>query len=551
MSQGVYYSSANYTFRLPARQSISRIDLERLAGLVNKRNAQVESESGHLALVRRARDYAPRTAIQDAQGARSYADLLRQSAHISEKLLDGASDLAEARVAFLVERGFAYVAVQWGIWRAGGVAVPLCDGHPPAELEYHVTDSEARTVISAGAPGELLRKIAGQAGCRFMDLDDFDFDDLHDGETPDDLGDEGRLPRIAASRRAMILYTSGTTSRPKGVVSTHANIRAQIEMLVEAWKWKADDSILNVLPLHHVHGIVNVLLCALWSGATCEFLPRFDASAVWGRFATGSLSLFMAVPTIYVKLIAAWRSADDATRKTWSEACRGLRLMVSGSAALPVPVLESWRDISGHVLLERYGMTEIGMALSNPLDGERRAGCVGVPLPGVEVVLLDEAGDTVPAGAPGEIHVRGPAVFHEYWCRPEMTRDAFRGGWFRTGDVAIVEDGMYRILGRMSVDIIKSGGYKISALEIEDVLLRHEAICECAVVGGPDDEWGERVACAVVSDLGVSLEELRHWARDQLAPYKLPSLLMCVDELPRNALGKVTKPAVAELFSDG
>ena len=132
-----------------------------------------------------------------------------------------------------------------------------------------------------------------------------------------------------------------------------------------------------------------------------------------------------------------------------------------------------------------------------------------------------------------------------------MTRDAFRGGWFRTGDVAIVEDGMYRILGRMSVDIIKSGGYKISALEIEDVLLRHEAICECAVVGVPDDEWGERVACAVVSDLGVSLEELRHWARDQLAPYKLPSLLMCVDELPRNALGKVTKPAVAELFSDG
>jgi malonyl-CoA/methylmalonyl-CoA synthetase len=224
--------------------------------------------------------------------------------------------------------------------------------------------------------------------------------------------------------------------------------------------------------------------------------------------------------------------------------------MVSGSAALPVSTLERWKEISGHTLLERYGMTEIGMALSNPLRGERVPGSVGKPLPRVEVQLVGENGELVAPGTPGEIEVRGPSVFAEYWGKPDATRDAFREGWFRTGDTAIVENGVYRILGRTNIDILKTGGHKVSALEIEEALREHPAVAECAVVGIPDPEWGERVAAAVVlkGDDALDLQSLRAWARELLAPHKLPSRLLVLDALPRNAMGKTVKPAIAALL---
>jgi malonyl-CoA/methylmalonyl-CoA synthetase len=351
----------------------------------------------------------------------------------------------------------------------------------------------------------------------------------------------------------MMVYTSGTTGKPKGVVTTHANLRAQITALIEALGWTEDDRILLVLPLHHVHGIVNVVCSSLRAGAVCEMLPRFDAEETWARIASGRLTLFMAVPTIYRRLIAAWEAARPERRTAMSEGCRRMRLMVSGSAALPVRTLERWREISGHTLLERYGMTELGMALSNPLHGERRPGYVGAPLPGVLARLVDEAGAPVADGAPGEIEVRGPNVFLEYWRRPDATRDAFRDGWFRTGDTAVVEDGYYRILGRSSVDIIKTGGFKVSALEIEEELRTHPAVAECAVVGVDDPDWGERICAAVELRDGGALElgELQGWAKERLAPYKVPRALRCVDALPRNAMGKVMKPEVAKLFGGG
>jgi malonyl-CoA/methylmalonyl-CoA synthetase len=226
--------------------------------------------------------------------------------------------------------------------------------------------------------------------------------------------------------------------------------------------------------------------------------------------------------------------------------------MVSGSAALPVPTLERWEEITGHRLLERYGMTEIGMALSNPLRGERRSGYVGGPLPGVEVRLADEVDRIVAPGTPGHIQVRGPTVFERYWRRPEETAAAFtRDGWFRTGDEAVMEDDAYRILGRSSVDILKTGGEKISALEIEDVLRSHDAVLDCAVVGVPDALWGDRVCAAVVPRLerSISAEELRTFLKARLAPYKVPKEIALVGELPRNAMGKVTKPTIRELFA--
>jgi malonyl-CoA/methylmalonyl-CoA synthetase len=489
-------------------------------------------------IVARAEAAAGRTCVVADGRSYTYAELLDASARVAAALLDGRGDLEGARVAFLAPPGWDYVAVQWGVWRAGGVAVPLAVSHPEAELEYVVLDADAEIVVAHPDLAGALRGVAERNGRRFL-------------LTEEALGaDPGPLPSVAEERPALIIYTSGTTGRPKGVVTTHANLRAQVTTLVDAWGWTADDRTLLVLPLHHVHGIVNVLSCALWSGATCEIIPRFDADETWRVIESGRLTLFMAVPTVYRRLIAAYDEADEERRARMVAGCRRMRLMVSGSAALPVQMLERWREISGHTLLERYGMTEIGMGLSNPLHGERRPGSVGMPLPGVEARVVDDEGHAVPPGTPGDLEIRGPSVFAEYWRRPEATAEAFRDGWFRTGDVAVVEDGYYRLLGRRSVDIIKTGGFKVSALEIEEVLREHPAIGECAVVGIDDEEWGERVCLAVeaTGDL-PPLAELQAWARQHLAPYKLPRDLRLVDSLPRNAMGKVVKPEVAKLFT--
>ena len=358
------------------------------------------------------------------------------------------------------------------------------------------------------------------------------------------------MPVILPERRAMILYTSGTTNLPKGVVSTHANLNAQISTLVVAWQWSESDHTLCILPLHHVHGIINVVSCALWSGAPVEFLPSFSAEAVFAAFEKGLINVFMAVPTIYFKLIAHWESLPSEQQQQLSNTLAKFRLMVSGSAALPVSVMEKWKDISGHTLLERYGMTEIGMGISNPYEGERRAGHIGQPLPGVKVRLVDDQNQVLAAGNPGEIQIKGPSVFKEYWHKPEATQEAFtEDGWFKTGDVAIVDHGYYRILGRDSIDIIKSGGYKISALEIEEVLRTHPLIEDCGVVGIPDEEWGELVvAVLVVQEPGPDPSELKSWLREKLPAYKTPRHYKIVPELPRNAMGKVTKNDLKKLF---
>jgi malonyl-CoA/methylmalonyl-CoA synthetase len=480
-----------------------------------------------------------RTAIISDGRSHTYDELEDASRRVAGALLGDNEDLNQTRVAFLVSPGFLYAAVQRGIWRAGGVAVPLAVSHPAAELEYVIRDAGASVVVADAAFRDVAAPLARAARARFLPAEQAVRSAPSDG-----------LPHLGSSRRAMIIYTSGTTGRPKGVVTTHEIIGAQIASLVNAWGWSPSDHLLLVLPLHHVHGIINGLGCALAVRATCEMPARFDPEDVWQRLASGGISVFTAVPTIYHRLIASWDAAPVDVQRARSAGVRHMRLMMCGSAALPVQTLERWREISGHTLLERYGMTEIGMALSNPLDGERRAGFVGGPLPGVEVRLVDEAGGAVGEGTPGELEVRGPSVFHEYWQRADETQAAFRDGWFRTGDVAVVDDGSYRLLGRTSVDIIKTGGFKVSALEIEEVLRLHPAIAECAVVGVTDAEWGERVSAAVELHPGacLALPDLQEWARERLAPYKIPRALKPVSTLPRNAMGKVTKPEVAGLF---
>ena len=490
----------------------------------------------------KAKDYAQKIAIVSGGNQYSYQTLFEEATLFAKTLLGDAADLNQQRVAFMVDPGFDYVKVQWAIWLAGGVAVPLCLSHPIPSLQYVMEDTGASVIVSSNNYTSLLEPLTSAPGIRSFNVN----------ETYPSV--EMHLPEVDATRDAMILYTSGTTNKPKGVVTTHLTIDTQIDSLLNAWSWDASDTILCVLPLHHVHGIINVVCCSMAAGATCEFVNSFSAPAIYAMFMEGKINVFMAVPTIYYKLITHWESLLPDELSSIYTALQKFRLMVCGSAALPISVMQKWETISGHLLLERYGMTEIGMAISNPYMGERRPGFVGVPLPGVDVRLVDENYNEVEVGTPGEIVVKGKTVFDRYWQRPEATVDSFTSdNWFKTGDVAIVENGYYRILGRNSVDIIKSGGYKISSLEIEEVLRTHSTVSDCAVVGIEDVEWGELiVACLVLNDSTSSIEFdaalLDAWMKENIAPYKRPRKYLVVDELPRNAMGKVVKSEVKKLF---
>jgi malonyl-CoA/methylmalonyl-CoA synthetase len=355
---------------------------------------------------------------------------------------------------------------------------------------------------------------------------------------------EAATPAAQMSARdpALMLFTSGTTGKPKGVVMAHAALAATCASLDQAWGWRADDRLLHTLPLHHTHGVVVALLGALWAGARVRF-TGFEARRLWDALA--EVSVFMAVPTIYAKLMEAFRVAPTSERSRWQAGAARLRLFTSGSAALPAALLEEFRAATGQVILERYGMTEIGMALSNPLEGPRVPGAVGVPLPGVTIDLVGDDGGPCGPGQPGELRVRSPQMFSGYHGDPEATARSFDAeGRFRTGDTGVRDEaGVVKLLGRTSTDVLKSGGYKLSALEIEDALRPHPAIAEIAVIGLPDDVWGDRVTACVVPRPGqtLTLDELRAWSRDRLAPYKIPRELRLVDELPRNAMGKVQK----------
>jgi len=484
-------------------------------------------------------DRPDKVALVEGDKAFTYAQVDSRIGQFARGLLAGRSDLEEARVAFLIPAGVDYVTALHGVWRAGGIAIPLNVASAESEWEHCLTSAGVTQVIADEQTLGAVEGLCSRLSIPVATVSNTQTDSL------------SPLPKLSPTRRAMIVFTSGTTSKPKGAVTTHGNIAAQIETLIAAWEWQADDAIPLFLPLHHVHGIINVLSCALWVGATVHAMPKLDLTALCAQVAADTFSVFMAVPTIYVKLIDHLETLEDQGVEAICEGFANMRLNVSGSAACPVEVFEEWRDLTGQMLLERYGMTEIGMALSNPYRGERRPGYVGQALPDVTVQLVDEEGEIVTGeGTPGEIRIQSPTVFLEYWGNREATADSFSDGWFCTGDIAVIEDGYYRIMGRSSVDIIKSGGYKLSALEIENTLLAHPQIAEVAVVGIKDRTWGEAVAAAVAlkGDGDMTLDALKSWCDGKLSSYKVPKQLRVVDALPRNAMGKVVKPSLKPLF---
>ncbi|MHB1776575.1 MAG: class I adenylate-forming enzyme family protein [Acidimicrobiales bacterium] len=328
------------------------------------------------------------------------------------------------------------------------------------------------------------------------------------------------LDSVAPGDPAMIVYTSGTTGRPKGAVLSHRNLAAGVAAVASAWQWTGGDRLVLALPLFHVHGLCIGLLGTLATGASAVALDRFEAATVLDAAADERGSLFFGVPTMYHRLVASGRAAELGR----------LRLCVAGSAPLPATLWSEVRRVAGIEVLERYGMSETLLTLANPYDGERRPGTVGLPLPGVSARLDD-----------GELLVAGPSVFGGYWGRPAADAECFVDGWFRTGDLAAVSaDGYYTILGRRG-DVIITGGHNVYPAEVEDALLGHPSVGEVAVAGRPSEEWGEAVTAWVVPAAAVSEQELLAFAAGRLAPYKRPRRVHFVDSLPKNAMGKVQR----------
>jgi fatty acid CoA ligase FadD36 len=367
------------------------------------------------------------------------------------------------------------------------------------------------------------------------------------GEKPSDTGGLAHIPVRLHARSwhryaepqpdatALIIYTSGTTGPPKGVVVSRRAIAADIDALAQAWQWTPDDTLVHGLPLYHVHGLVLGLLGSLRIGNRFVHTgkPKPDLYAAAGG------SLYFAVPTVWSRI------ADDTEAAT---ALRSARLLVSGSAPLPVPVFERLAELTGHRPIERYGSTESLITISTRADGERRPGWVGLPLTGIETRLLDESGSDVTHDGEtiGQLHLKGATLFDGYLNRPDATAEVLDAdGWYHTGDVAVIDaDGMHRIVGRESVDLIKTGGFRVGAGEIEAALLGHAGVAEAAVVGVPDDDLGQRIVAYVVGD--ADPQALIEFVAQELSVHKRPREVRVVDSLPRNAMGKVLKKELAK-----
>ncbi|XP_010465627.1 PREDICTED: malonate--CoA ligase [Camelina sativa] len=516
-----------------------------------------------------------RIAIKADGKSYSYGQLISSALSISKlfskdnslnggetKKYEGFGSLKGARIGIVAKPSAEFVAGVLGTWFSGGVAVPLALSYPEAELLHVMNDSDISLLLSTEDHSETMKTIAAKSGAQYH-LIPLVVDSSSETVASNQLQDnsfetEGKF----LDEPALIVYTSGTTGKPKGVVHTHNSINSQVKMLTEAWEYTSADHILHCLPLHHVHGLFNALFAPLYARSSVEFLPKFSVSGIWRRWRESypvndektddAITVFTGVPTMYTRLIQGYEAMDKEMQDSSASAARKLRLMMSGSSALPRPVMHQWESITGHRLLERYGMTEFVMAISNPLRGERKAGTVGKPLPGVEAKIKQDENDL---NGVGEICVKSPSLFKEYWNLPEVTKESFtEDGYFKTGDAGRVdEDGYYVILGRNSADIMKVGGYKLSALEIESTLLEHPTVAECCVLGLTDKDYGEAVTAIIVAETEakkrredeskpvMTLEELSGWAKDKLAPYKLPTRLLIWESLPRNAMGKVNK----------
>ena len=453
------------------------------------------------------------------------------------------------RVALQLSKCLEFILLHLATVRLGAITLPLNLAYPPDEIEYFLRDSGAKFFFTLESSKEKIQSVFPHLPelqeCIFLNPGEPDkFNSLvtnyqlHGGfDMPFAKTAQGYSTTGDSQDTAVIIYTSGTTGRPKGAEITHGNLKSNLDALHSAWGWRSDDVLLHILPIFHVHGLFVALHGALHAGATTLLMREFDGRKVLQMLAEKRCTVFMAVPTIHQRLL----DVPEASQFDLSH----VRLITSGSDRLPDEVFTGFQQTFGYTLLERYGMTETGMNCSNPLNGERRIGSVGLPLPGVEVRVVNPENDqSLPDREIGEVQLRGPNIFKGYWKQPQKTAESFTAdGWFRTGDLGFREpDGYLTLCGR-SKDLIISGGLNIYPPEVERVLAEHPSVAACAVIGCADREWGERVTAVVVLNRGesVSGSDLIAFCRERLAPYKSPKSIVFRDNLPLNAMGKVQK----------
>ncbi len=503
-----------------------------LAGLSSKIAFRIVNSNIYALFATRFPAERDRPAIELPDGSGlSYRALDARAAGYA-RFLAGLGLPTGARVLVQVEKSVEALCFYLGCLRAGLVYVPLNTAYRRAEVEYLLGNAEPAIVVCDPGNVETLQAAAaGGIAHRYTLAADGGGSLVAAGR---DTGAEFATRAVAPDDTAVILYTSGTTGRPKGAMISHRNLAANGLALARAWGFRADDVLLHALPIFHIHGLFVACHCALLGGARMIFLPKFDAAEIVRRLPQATV--FMGVPTYYTRLLAR--------PEFGREPCRHMRLFTCGSAPLLAQTFEEFRARSGHAILERYGMTETGMNTSNPLEGERRPGTVGPPLPGVSVRIVDEHGAARAAGEVGELQVRGEHVFRGYWRAPDKTAESFAAdGWFKTGDLARRDaDGYVAIVGRAK-DLIISGGLNVYPKEVESEIDRIAGVRESAVIGLPHRDFGEAVVAVVVTLPGAALSEQAVLAalRERLANYKLPKRVFLVEQLPRNAMGKVQK----------
>ncbi|TWI37143.1 malonate--CoA ligase [Paracoccus sulfuroxidans] len=481
-----------------------------------------------------------RTAIETASGAQiTYSDLIARSGQMANALV--AQGVAPGdRVAVQIEKSVEAIILYLATVRAGAVFLPLNTGYTPAEIEYFLGDARPAVFVCDPARQASLEVAARASNAKILTLD-------ADGQgslmTAAEAAPEGfETVERAGADLAALLYTSGTTGRSKGAMLSHENLYSNAVALQDAWRYSASDVLIHALPIFHTHGLFVATNLTFLAGASMIFLPKFDADRILDVMPRATV--LMGVPTFYVRLLESPRLDPQVTSH--------MRLFISGSAPLLAETHREWQARTGHAILERYGMTETNMSTSNPYEGERIAGTVGQPLPGVEVIVTDpETGAPLPDGEIGMIEVRGPNVFCGYWQMPEKTAAELReNGYFITGDLGMVDDkGYVHIVGR-GKDLIISGGYNIYPKEVETEIDAITGVNESAVIGLPHSDFGEAVAAVVVPTGKVALTEADILAplAERLARFKQPKRVIFVEELPRNTMGKVQKNLLRDQY---
>ena len=482
------------------------------------------------------------TLLTTVDGAQyNYGDLERQSAKAANALRELGLQPGD-RVSVQIEKSVANLWLYMGVLRAGLVFHPLNTGYALEEMRFFLGDAEPGLLVCDPAKSDAYKAVCEELGIAFLLTLDAD----GHGSLADvwrNASSECETEPREGDDLAVLLYSSGTTGRPKGIMLSHENLRSNADVLVDYWQIQETDVLLHALPIYHVHGLFVGVHCVLMSGASMHWLPAFEAKQVRSRLPL--CTIMMGVPTYYTRLLA-----DPDLGGT---DCRTMRLFISGSAPLLEETFTTFAERTGHTILERYGMSETGMNASNPLDGERRAGTVGFPLPGTQIRICDDAHRPLDTGEVGELEVRGPNVFKGYWRMPRKTAEDFTAdGWFVTGDQGRIDErGYVSIVGR-SKDMVITGGLNVYPKEIEIVINGIEGVVESAVFGVPHPDFGEAVVATVVvrPNSDITSAAIDDVLRPKIAKFKLPKRVQIADQLPRNAMGKVQKNVLRQEWDD-